>query len=354
MSSDFHFNTPKFVGENVRQEGFRSQNEFVASFVKHFHMVAAKDSFGIIFCGFDQQRELSLKFEEEGDCMVTPIYIYRDALPHEIRRDRGTGPVNQIQLALFVRRGNPNWIKLGIIKLIVGSKEFVGNFQEAEWPEFDSVYPFQKPADLYDHFITVFSEPQHNILDAFAGSSQSVYSAVQRGRSLTLVEKNRDMEKVFQVTWDEAITTARQPLVEEEAEESENEGSDEEAGVAPKTPPSEEEGEGGGEDDSLGEQESDKGFEVPMPDSDTEYVPAAQMAPSLDFESEPEQCSSTAYPPLPPRTPEPRASSEPPSQGPTVPPIEAPSQPGTPIPKVVFSVKRKAEETFVSITKRPK
>ena len=364
MCTDFKIDSPRFVGGSIRPLGFKSQNEFLETFTKHYMLVAAKDSFAFIFCGFSQQYPLSVLLESQADCKVTPCYIDRGVLPQQIRREKTTGPVNEVELALFVRRGKPNWAKFGIIKLIIGSQKYLGNLFTEEWPAYNPSHPFNKPPGLYDQIVKKFSEPHHHILEAFAGTCPSVYSALKRGRCLTLVEKSPDMAQLFEVAWEKAnlalipkdgkssASLSKEDLVLDEAVESANEGSGVEAQGQENTPNAAESGDDRAEeDDSLGEQESDRDFETPMPDSDTEYDPTQKQSshtqqmltqpmlsePARDpFDSDEmdqEQCSSTAYPPIQPKSPVPEA---------------------TAASTEILTNKRKPKASLMSISKRKK
>ncbi len=167
--------------------------------------LADKDSFGFIFCGWRQQLALADLFEQQPYVKVTPCVVERKPFPNQIRRESTAYPINSVEYALHIKVGDPKWANYGIIRLIIGIDRKTGrpnaylkNIFKPNWPAQHEKHPFNKPVSLYVQMLKAFSKPEHNILEAFAGTCTSVEACMELGRNLVLVEKDPQQKKLFQ------------------------------------------------------------------------------------------------------------------------------------------------------------
>jgi DNA modification methylase len=202
IQGTYEFDTLKFVGDSVFDDGFQTSDQYFRELLRAVMAVAANDSFVFLFCGFEQQFPLYTLFSENG-FNVTPCFVHRKAFPNQIRRRETSGPLNEVEVALFMKRGNPTWANYGIIRLIIGTKPdgtprpYISNFFNPSWPPAHATHPFNKPAMMYKTLMSMFSLPTHNVLEAFAGTCPSVGPAVTLGRNLYLVEKDKNQVNLF-------------------------------------------------------------------------------------------------------------------------------------------------------------
>jgi hypothetical protein len=115
----YHFDTLEFVGDAIREGGFTTTQEYLICFVEAYLKVSAEDSFGFVYCGFSQQLPLCEMFEEK-QISATPCYVNRKIMQQQMVRANTSAPLNCIENALFLKRGNPQWANYGMIKLIQG------------------------------------------------------------------------------------------------------------------------------------------------------------------------------------------------------------------------------------------
>lgn len=184
--------------------------------------LADKDSFGFIFCGWRQQLALADLFEQQPYVKVTPCVVERKPFPNQIRRESTAYPINSVEYALHIKVGDPKWANYGIIRLIIGIDRKTGrpnaylkNIFKPNWPAQHEKHPFNKPVGLYVQMLKAFSRPEHNILEAFAGTCTSVEACLELGRNLVLVEKDPNQKKLFQ----ERIAVAQVKLAQMGGEE---------------------------------------------------------------------------------------------------------------------------------------
>ena len=211
MCTEYDFDQPSFVGSTLREGGFGSVSEYLNAITKSVWSVLETDSFALLFCGFAHQHELIENFELLGATKVVPMYFPKEPSVEQRRRGATTMPLNAMEVGLLVKKGQPSWVKYGIIILITGGDtSFIVNVMEAEWPAGNRGHPFEKPPQLYHEIMTIYSNPNHEVLEAFAGTCPSLYSGFRRGRNITFVEKNPAFEKYFSQGWDDLITFLRQ------------------------------------------------------------------------------------------------------------------------------------------------
>lgn len=167
--------------------------------------LADKDSFGFVFCGWRQQLALADLFEQQPYVKVTPCVVERKPFPNQIRRESTAYPINSVEYGLHIKVGDPKWANYGIIRLIIGIDRKTGrpnaylkNIFKPNWPPQHEKHPFNKPVGLYVQMLKAFSRPEHNILEAFAGTCTSVEACLELGRNLVLVEKDPNQKKLFQ------------------------------------------------------------------------------------------------------------------------------------------------------------
>jgi hypothetical protein len=72
------------------------------------------------------------------------------------------------------------------------------NIFKPAWPGQNDKHPFNKPVSLYVQLLKIFSKPEHQILEAFAGTCTSAEACLELGRNLVLVEKDPQQKKLFQ------------------------------------------------------------------------------------------------------------------------------------------------------------
>lgn len=194
-----------WVGDAVNPEtGFTLVNEYYDALVQAYLRVAAKDSFGFIYCGWKQQLPLIERLEEQEDIKATPCYVERKPFPNQIRRENTAYPINAVEVAIHIKRGNPKWAQYGNIKLIIGihpktkkPRAYIPNLFKVQWPSANPKHPFNKPPELYKSLISMFSRPEHQVLEAFAGTCTSVQGCMELGRNLDLVEKDPAQRTLF-------------------------------------------------------------------------------------------------------------------------------------------------------------
>ena len=136
---------------------------------------------------------------------MTPCVVERKPFPNQIRRESTAYPINSVEYALHIKVGDPKWANYGIIRLIIGKDRKTGrpnaymkNIFKPNWPAHHENHPFNKPVGLYVQLLKAFSKPEHNILEAFAGTCTSVEACLELGRNLVLVEKDPQQKKLFQ------------------------------------------------------------------------------------------------------------------------------------------------------------
>ena len=184
--------------------GWETVDAFLNDFIVAYLAISKPNSFGLVFCSSQQLQKLIDLMKGAGVTATVVITKKPYSLP-QASRNLTRGPINCIEYAVHLVRGNPTWANYGknrdgeVIK-------FQENFLDMTdlWPIMDG-HPFAKPYQIFQKWIKCYSEPRMTVVDAFAGTCSSVQGALKRGVNLYLVEKSEAFTNRFKNVWWPAV-----------------------------------------------------------------------------------------------------------------------------------------------------
>lgn len=140
----------------------------------------------IVFCAFEQQQWLIDKAKEHGFQNYIPLVFTKNFSPQVLKANMRV--VGNCEYAIMLYRAKlPKFNNHG--KMI---------FNAMEWPrdnDSEKIHPTQKPVQLLQRLITIFTDPGDVVIDPVCGSGSTIIAASRCGRSGYGFEIKKDFHK---------------------------------------------------------------------------------------------------------------------------------------------------------------
>jgi site-specific DNA-methyltransferase (adenine-specific) len=128
----------------------------------------------VVFCAFEQQWEVIEKAKEHGLMNYINLVFTKNFSAQVLKANMR--PVGNCEYGLILYRD----------KLPKFNNEGKMVFNQMEWPrdnENEKIHPTQKPVQLLQRLINLFTDPGETVIDPCAGSGSSIVAAYRTGRS---------------------------------------------------------------------------------------------------------------------------------------------------------------------------
>ena len=143
----------------------------------------------LIFCSFEQMHDVITEAEKHGFKHYTPLVFVKQSSPQVLKANMKVLGACEYGLILY-RNKLPkfnNTDETGKHRMIKNWFEF-----RRDGKDIPRLHPTQKPVNLLEQLITIFTDPGDVVIDPCCGSGRTLYAARELGRSSFGFEVNKE------------------------------------------------------------------------------------------------------------------------------------------------------------------
>lgn len=180
FKTDHAFDKQEFVFESKKLVEGEDKNDIMCKRVlRAFDNITSTNSFGLIFCSFEQAQMIIERVKEAVVTTHSQIFVYRGKLTGPPRTfESNQLPRNTVETAVIIKKGAANWASFQPFKTDEDAEDptdlgnlFLSPRDFEKYPTPTTNLPFRKPADLLAKFLEAYSIIDEPVVEAFSGKT---------------------------------------------------------------------------------------------------------------------------------------------------------------------------------------